>query len=230
MDNTPTAPAEAPKAPESEATPTTNQEPQKTEAQQTPDMHGFTSEQLADIDKFFKANGGFDAIKSKISNPSPAVQPQPTQPDQQTAESQPAQPQQPAYVAPEGSITQQEFLAKQYFMSLAGEDKYSAISGDIASGNIFKEMSAFNIKPLNQDGSINDAMVRRYLDLKVQTVPAKATSSQPDASAAPTVTYTPVGDKIESLDQAYKVLMEAGNPNMAKAEEYIKNHFSSSKK
>lgn len=231
MDNTPTAAGEAPQAPQTEATPTTNPEPaQAAQAPQMPDMHGFTSEQLADIDKFFKANGGFDAIKSKISNPSPAVQPQPTQPAQQTVESQPAQPQQPAYVAPEGSITQQEFLAKQYFLSLAGEDKYSAISGDIASGNIFKEMSAFNIRPLNQDGSINDVMVRRYLDLKAQTVPAKATSSQPDASAAPTVTYTPVGDKIENIDQAYKVLMEAGNPNMAKAEEYIKNHFSSSNK
>ena len=42
MENTPEAPAEAPKAPESEAPQTTN-EPAQTQAQ-TPDMYGFTSE------------------------------------------------------------------------------------------------------------------------------------------------------------------------------------------
>ena len=69
-------------------------------------------------------------------------------------------------------------------------------------------------------------MVRRYLDLKAQTVPARPTSSEPDASAAPTVTYTQVGDGgIKSIDEAYKIIMEKGNPNMAKAEEFIKNSF-----
>ena len=77
MENTPEAAGVA-QAPQTEATPTTNPEPA-----QAPDMHGFTSDQLADIDKFFKANGGFDAIKSKISNPSPAVQQQTAQPVQQ---------------------------------------------------------------------------------------------------------------------------------------------------
>ena len=74
MADTPEAPAEAPKAPESVETPTTtnNNEPapvQTSAPAQSPDMHGFTSEQLADMKKFFDNNGGFDAIKSKISNP-----------------------------------------------------------------------------------------------------------------------------------------------------------------
>ena len=222
MEDTPTAPAEAPQASESVATPNTNPEP--VAAPQMPDMHGFTSDQLADMKKFFDNNGGFDAIKSKISNPQP-VQPAPeAQPEIPT--SQPQQPvQQPQYRAPEGSITAQEFLAEQYFKSLSGEEKYASISDQIRNGNVLKEMASFNIRALNQDGSINDQMVRRYLDLKAQTVPAKPTESEPNASAAPTVSYTEVGDNITDINQAYKVLMEPGNPNMAKAEEYIRNHF-----
>ena len=84
-------------------------------------------------------------------------------------------------------------------------------------------MAAFGINAMNQDGSINDQKVRMYLDLKAQTVPAKPTESEPNASAAPTVTYTEVGDGgITNIDQAYKIIMEPGNPNAAKAEEFIK--------
>ena len=222
MEDTPTAPAEAPQAPESVATPNTNSEP--VAAPQMPDMHGFTSDQLADMKKFFDNNGGFDAIKSKISNPQP-VQPAPeAQPEIPT--SQPQQPvQQPQYKAPEGSITAEEFLAEQYFKSLSTEEKYAGISDQIRNGDVLKEMASFNIRALNPDHSINDQMVRRYLDLKAQTVPAKPTESEPNASAAPTVSYTEVGDNITDINQAYKVLMEPGNPNMAKAEEYIRNHF-----
>ena len=89
MDNAPAeAPAEAPKAPESEATPNTNPEPQ---APVVPDMHGFTSDQLAEMQKFFAANGGFDKIKSRISNPEPKVE----TPAQPAPQAQPQQPQQP---------------------------------------------------------------------------------------------------------------------------------------
>ena len=95
----------------------------------------------------------------------------------------------------------------------------------MSSGNVLKEMASFNIKPLNGDGSINDQMIRRYLDLKAQTVPAKPSNSEPNASTAPTVSYTEVGDNITDINQAYKILMEPGNPHMAKAEEYIKNSF-----
>lgn len=240
MENTPEA-AGAASAPQTEATPITNPEPAQAPAQ-TPDLHGFTSDQLAEIDKFFKANGGFDKVKAKISNPSPAVQQQPAQPAQQTAEQAYQQPQyqpQQQYTPPDGSITAQEFLAQQYFMSLAGEDKYSAISNDIASGNVLKEMASFNIQPLNRDGSINDAMVRRYLDLKAQTVPAKATSAEPNASTAPTVEYVEVGDTISNINQAYEVISQdaklrrqgmPGHPKVAMAEDFIKNQFAGGKK
>ncbi len=229
MEEAPVAPAEAPKAPESEATPTnTNPEPA-----QAPDMHGFTSEQLADMQKFFQANGGYDKVKSRISNPTPA-------PAEEQKPVEPAQPvsqpvEQPAYRPPAGAITQEEFMARQYFDFLSKQEKYAPIAKEIAEGDVLKEMASFNIQPLNKDGSINDQMVRRYLDLKVQTVPAKQSSATPEASAAPTVEYVPVGETITDLNQAYAVIRQdaqlkatgqAGHPSVAKAEEFIKNALS----
>lgn len=228
MADAPDAPVEAPvEAPKSEETPTqtTNTEPAKTEA---PDMHGFTSEQLADMEKFFKANGGFEKVKSKISNPEKA-------PEASQMASEPKNDSEPishteqpveAPKTPQGAITPSEFLAEQYFKSLAGEEKYANISKEIANGDYLKEMSAFGIQALNPDGSINDNKVRMYLDLKAQTVPAKPTETEPNASAAPTVAYTEVGEGgITNIDQAYKILMEKGNPSMKAAEEFIKNSF-----
>ena len=224
-ETTPTAPAEAPKAPESVADNSTNTNPAPAQA---PDMHGFTSEQLADMKKFFDNNGGFDGVKAKISNPEKPVensQPEPQKKEEPTSHTQePTQMQAPQ--TPQGAITAQEFLAKQYFKSLAGEEKYAPIAKGIENGDYLKEMAAFGINALNQDGSINDQKVRMYLDLKAQTVPAKPTESEPNASAAPTVSYTEVGEGgFTDINQAYKVLMEKGNPNIAKAEEYIRNHF-----
>ena len=224
------APAEAPNVTESETQPITNTEPAQAAEQkiEAPDMHGFTSEQLADIDKFFKANGGFDKVKSKISNPEKL--PGATQTASESKnDTQPAShTQQPVETlrTPQGAITAQEFLAEQYFKSLAGEEKYANISDGIRKGEYLKEMAAFGINALNQDGSINDQKVRMYLDLKAQTVPAKPTETTPNASAAPTVTYTEVGENgFTDINQAYKVLMEPGNPGVQKAEEYIREHF-----
>lgn len=229
MDNAPTeAPAEATKAPESVETPT-NTNPAPAQAPATPDMYGFTSEDLAGMRTFIDNNGGWNAIKSKISNPQPAPAPE-AQPQNPTSQPQPQQPEpqpqtQPMYQPPKGSITVQEFLAQQYFQGLSHDPKYEGISEQIASGDVLKEMASFNIQPLNQDGSINDVMVRRYLDLKAQTVPAKPTSTELNGSNAPTVQYTEFGDNITDINQAYKVIMEPGNPNAAKAEEFIKKSF-----
>lgn len=237
MEDNPTAPAEAPKAPESVETPTNT----NTEPTQAPDMHGFTSEQLADMKKFFDNNGGFDAIKSKISNPQPAPAPAPApveQPKEPVVQQTQPQVQEPVYKAPEGSITAQEFLAQQYFQALSREEKYASIADKISTGDVLKEMASFNIQPLNRDGSINDQMVRRYLDLKAQTVPAKTTSTEPSASAAPTVEYVEVGDSISNINQAYEVLAQdaklrsqglAGHPKIALAETFIKEQLSKKK-
>lgn len=233
MDNVPAeAPTSAPEA--SVATPNTNQEPAQAPAQPAPDMHGFTSDELGKIRTFLDNNGGFDTIKAKISDPNYGrqAQPQETNPTSQPqSQPQPEAQAQPVYKAPEGSITAQEFLAQQYFQGLSKDPKYEAISAGIASGEYLKEMSAFGIQPLNQDGSINDQKVRMYLDLKAQTVPAKQTGAEPGMSAAPTVDYVQVaGDKIANMEDAYKVLsqdiqlkaMGQSHPLIAQAEEFIK--------
>lgn len=223
MADAPDAPAEAPKAPESEAPQTTNNE--QAAPAEAPDMHGFTSEQLADIDKFFKANGGFEKVKSKISNPEkPAETSQPTSEQKEEPTSHTQQPTE-APKTPQGAITASEFLAEQYFKSLAGEEKYKTISDGIRNGDYLKEMAAFGIQALNQDGSINDQKVRMYLDLKAQTVPAKPTETEPNASSAPTVNYVEVGDKIDTIEQAYKVIMQPNHPKMQMAEDFIKNYY-----
>ncbi len=236
MDNTPEAAGAAP-APQTEATPI-NTTPEQAPA--APDMHGFTSDQLADMKKFFESNGGFDKVKAKISNPTPAQQ-EPNLDATQALQNQQEQmkaPEQPAYRAPAGSITPQEFLAQQYFGALAREEKYASIAKEVESGAVLKDMAALNIRPINQDGSINDTMVRRYLDLKAQTVVAKQTSAVPEASAAPTVEYAPFDDNNMDMRSAMAVLQQdsmlrsrglAGNPQAAKAEEFMKKMLNGQK-
>lgn len=229
---------EAAVAPEvkTEATPNTNPEPAKEqEAPAAPDMHGFTSEQLADMQKFFQANGGYEKVKSKISNPTPA----PAEEQKPVEPEKPALPQEPEYKAPAGSITRDEYFTKRYFLDLAGEEKYAGIAKEIASGEVLKEMASLGIRAVNQDGSINASVVNEFLDLKAKTVPAKQSSAMPEAAAAPTVDYVPVGETIRNAEEARQVIMQdsqlrargmAGHPAAQKAEEYLRNMLSPEKK
>lgn len=238
MENNPEAPV-APEA-KSEATPiNANQEQASAQAPVAPDMHGFTSEQLADMQKFFQANGGYEKVKSRISNPTPA-------PAEEQKSVEPAQPSrafeppvQPAYQPPAGSITQQEIFAKTYFDSLASQEKYSGIAKEISSGAVLKEMADLGIQVINQDGSINAGTVTKYLDRIVQAMPAKQSSAVPEASAAPTVDYIPVGEKINSMEEARAIIMQdaqlkrsgqAGHPSVKMAEDYLRDFLSKGKK
>ena len=230
MENTPEAAGAAP-APQTEATPT-NSNP---EPAQAPDMHGFTSEQLADMQKFFQANGGYDKVKSRISNPTPA----PVREQKPVESTQPVEPPKPAYKAPAGSITPQEFLAQQYFGALSHEEKYAAIAKEVESGAVLRDMAAFNIHPMNEDGSINDVMVRRFLDMKAATVAARQPASMPEAGAAPTVDYVPVEGDIKDMQQAMAVLQQdsalraagmAGHPSADAAEKFMRETLNPGRK
>lgn len=234
MENSP----EAPVAPEvkSEATPNTNPEPAKAqEAPAAPDMHGFTSEQLADMQKFFQANGGYEKVKSKISNPTP-VQPQ----EQKPAEpAQPmAAPQEQEYKAPAGAINQNDWFVKDYFEKLA-DRRYNNISDYIYSGKVLTDMAELGIQYLLPNGAIDADKVNKFLTMKSETAPAKQSGAVPEAAAAPTVDYVPVGDDIKSIEEARAVIMQdaqlkrsgqAGHPSVQKAEEYLRNALSNGKK
>lgn len=234
MENSP----EAPVTPEvkSEATPNTNPEPAKAqEAPAAPDMHGFTSEQLADMQKFFQANGGYEKVKSKISNPTPA-QPQ----EQKPAEpAQPmAAPQEQEYKAPAGAISRDDWFVKDYFEKLA-DRKYNNISDYIYSGKVLADMDDLGIQYLLPNGAIDADKVNKFLTMKSETAPAKPSGAVPEAAAAPTVDYVPVGESIKSIEEARAVIMQdaqlkrsgqAGHPSVQKAEEYLRNALSNGKK
>lgn len=229
MADTPTdAPTPAPAEASVASEPTSNIGPVEAPATETQKIDlGLSEEQAQKFKTFIDNSGGFDnafkKLKTDISQPRTIESSQPElQKEQPTSHTE--QPE-PAYHTPKGAITASEFLAEQYFKSLAGEEKYANISEGVRNGEYLKEMAAFGIQALNQDGSINDQKVRMYLDLKAQTVPAKPTESTPNASAAPTVTYTEVGDQITDINQAYKVLMEPGNPKQKMAEDFIRKSY-----
>ena len=234
-DETPKAPAEQPVAPASEAT-NTNPEPAQAPAQE-PEINaeqvakylGTDKETLEKFTKFTEANGNFNTafkkLRTDVSTPeqkpeAPAQQPeQPTQPEQKPAE--PAQPQAPP-TPPAGAITADEMMTQYYFEQLSKQEAYKPIAKEIADGSLLKEMSALGIEIRNPDGSFNDAKINTYLGIKAQTVPATQPSSEPDASNAPLNTYTPVGEKITSMEQARTVLSQAGHPQTEAAREYLK--------
>lgn len=234
MENSP----EAPVTPEvkSEATPNTNPEPSKAqEAPAAPDMHGFTSEQLADMQKFFQANGGYDKVKSRISNPTPA-------PAQEQKPAEPAQPmaapQEQEYKAPAGAISRDDWFVKDYFEKLA-DRKYNNISDYIYSGKVLADMDDLGIQYLLPNGAIDADKVNKFLTMKSETAPAKPSGAVPEAAAAPTVDYVPVGESIKSIEEARAVIMQdaqlkrsgqAGHPSVQKAEEYLRNALSNGKK
>lgn len=223
MADTPEAAAPAPTAGETVATPT-NTNNEAAPQQQAPYMHGFTSDQLADMKKFFDNNGGFEGVKAKISNPEKPAE-KPAEEPEKPANEPTSQPQaQPVKEAPKG-ITSDDLMAQYYFESLSKQDKYAPIAKEIANGDVLKEMANLGIQFKYPDGSWNKDRINDYLDLRAKTVPAKPTSSEPNASAAPTTNYVEVGDKIDTIDQAYKVIMQPNHPKMQMAEEFIKNYY-----
>lgn len=241
MENTPEA---APQNPGTEAT-NTNTNPAPAEAPSQPDMHGFTSDQLAEMSKFMKANGGYDkafkTFKERISNPAPEA-PKTEQP------AQPAQPAQPQMSieeqmqklqTPAGYMSQNEFMAQQYYNSLANQAEYAPIADKIRSGEVFTEMRKFGIQPMDQNGNINDVQAREFLSLLAKTVPAKPAET-PEASQAPTVDYIPTNQgKIDSVQQAMQIVAQsaqlkskglAEHPDVAAAKEFLKNSWNPVKK
>lgn len=235
MENTPEA-----AAPATEATNTnTNPAPAEATAEATTqaiDMHGFTGDQLAEMQKFMDANGGFDkafkTFKERISNPAPEAPKAPEQPAE--APAQPAQAQPAPQQVPAGYMSQKEFMAQQYYNSLANLDEYAPIADKIRSGEVFAEMRKFGIQPMDANGNINDLQAREFLGLLAKTVPAKPAES-PEASQAPTVDYIPTNQgKIDNAQQAMQIIAQsaqlrekglAEHPDVAAAKEFLKNSW-----
>lgn len=238
MENTPEA-----AAPATEATNTnTNPAPAEAnaEAPASNDL-GLTAEQAAEFKKFVEANGGFEksfkTFKERISNPTPEAPKAPEQPKEapaQPAQEQPAQAQVPA-----GYMSQKEFMAQQYYNSLANLEEYAPIADKIRSGEVFNEMRKFGIQPMDANGNINDVQAREFLGLLAKTVPAKPAET-PEASQAPTVDYIPTNQgKIENAQQAMQIIAQsaqlkerglAEHPDTEAAKEFLKTSWNGTAK
>ena len=235
MENNPT-PAGEVQAPQTEAAPITNlntpveapvtQAP--VEAPQAPNLHGFTEEQLADMARFYSANGGYERVKSRLSNPQPQapVNEQPSQPSQPVPPvAQPAQP-------PKGFASLQELSVERYFKDLAANPQYENISEQISNGEVLKEMAAMGMSPIDENYNINVNQVNQFLALKSASVPAKPTSTP--VTNTPTADYIEVGENIANKEQALQVMrqsMEAKSrglpphPAFKKAQDYLKTNW-----
>lgn len=238
MDSTPNEAPAAAQAAESVATPNTNEN--TSQAPAMPDMHGFTSEELAEMRKFYDNNGGFEKVKARISNPEPKASEQPVQTQAQApVQQQPvAQPQQPMRT-PDGMLSRNDLLMRGYYERLAGEEEFKPIAKEIIGGDVLKEMEMLGINPTDSNGFIDDRKIRAFLSIKAKTVPATQANSMPEASPAPTVDYIQVGDTIENMAQARAVIMQdsqlrasgqAGHPSVAKAEEFLRNALNKNNK
>lgn len=238
MDSTPNEAPAAAQAAESVATPNTNEN--TSQAPAMPDMHGFTSEELAEMRKFYDNNGGFEKVKARISNPEPKASEQPVQAQAQApVQQQPvAQPQQPMRT-PDGMLSRNDLLMRGYYERLAGEEEFKPIAKEIIGGDVLKEMEMLGINPTDSNGFIDDRKIRAFLSIKAKTVPATQANSMPEASPAPTVDYIQVGDTIENMAQARAVIMQdsqlrasgqAGHPSVAKAEEFLRNALNKNNK
>ena len=228
---------------ETEANPitNTNQAPEAAQTGSTAptgasnvDLHGLDPAQLGDIAKFLESNGGFNAVKSKISNPQKTAE-QPAQPqasaDVQSTQPAPAEPPKPSQ-PPKGFASVQELAVERYFKDLARDEKYAGIADKIENGEVLKEMASMGMNPIDENYNINVNQLRQFLDLKAASVPTKPTSVEP--TNIPTVDYVEVGENIADMNQALAVIqqsMEAkakgapAHPAEAKAREFLSSHW-----
>lgn len=212
--------------------------PAEATAEQVAKFLGTDVETLEKFTKFTANNGDFNKAFSKLKidisapntekAPEPVENPQPAQP-QQPAQ-QPETAEQTLNTLSKGFVSPQAFLTRQYFNTLAREEKYAPIAKDIESGSVIKEMEEFGIHPTDAQGNFNDNQVRKFLDLKAQTVPA--TPSVVEPSTTPTVTFTDIEGDITSFEQAQKVFMESvssraqgkgEHPRLEEAKKFLAN-------
>lgn len=189
------------------------------------------ADKIEEFNRFIDANGGYDKAFSKLKTDVSSPAPKPVEQPVEQPVQQPVQPQaQPRKIA--GGISADEFLAMSYFDRLAADPKYATIADKIRGGEVLKEMADFGISPM-VDGQINDGQVRKYLDLRAQTVPATP-SGTPAATPTPTVDYVEVGETITSVADAQAVLQQnmtlkatgqAEHPQAKQAMEFLQKQY-----
>lgn len=200
-------------APTGEAAPlTTNPEPAVLATPALPNESAqpqpFTLEEAHAIKSFLDSNGGFEKVKKNLTARQADIQAQmrSQQPLPEPMMQQPHAPvPEPATQRIKGGITPDEFMTQQYFEHLSRQEQYNNIADQISSGSILKEMSKFNIQPMI-NGQFNTEGIKNFLDLYAKTVPA--TPAQDAITPTPTVDYVQVGETINSMNDAMRVLQQ----------------------
>lgn len=201
---------------------------------------GLTADQAKAFKTFIDNNGGFDKSFQKLktavtarkdTQPAQPVAPQveqPTQPVQ--AEQTQAQPQPKAATIPEGFLTPQDIMAQQYNSALMSQEGYAGIKDYISKGEYLTDMRKMGMTPIDNNGNINDAVIRQFLDLKAKTVPAPQPSTP--VTNIPTKTYVEVDGDITTMEQALSISSQGPNhPQYQKALEFARsNIFKQNKK
>lgn len=253
-ENTPIAPTSEAPAPEaSVATPEltnspsegTTAETSEISAEQVAKYLGTDVETFEKFNTFVKNNGQFDGafkrMKDAISRPPEQAQavtqpeaPQaPVQPQMTQAPSQAPEAPQNAPEAPRaGTYSMEELAAQTYFERLANDEKYANIADEIRTGKVLEGLKSFNITPIT-DGRVNDADIRKYLDLYAATKPAKPTSSEPTASPSMAndisnitkVTTREEADRIQLEDIRLRAAGQPGHPLAEEAKKFVANYY-----
>lgn len=210
-----------------EATPTTNEPavaPEAPAAPATP-VANIPADQIEAFNRFIEGNGGYEKafakLKSAVSAPKTEEKPAEPAPEAKAPEAPaaPAAPVKPEVA--EGYITPTEIAAIQYNRMLAESKGYENISDYINDGKYLEEMRAMGMSPVDMNGNMNDRTIRMFLDMKSKTMPAVAPTT-PSTTTTPTASYVEVGDKIEDMDTAMKVLGQNNHPKHAEAVEFMR--------
>lgn len=209
-------------------------------AQPAAPVANIPADKIEAFNRFIDGNGGFDSafakLKHDISAPASQQMPQTIRQGEPQMQPQAQQMQpQPQYQQPErlpnGYISQEELNIKRVYDDFARDPGYAPIKDELSSGEIFKTMSRFGIKPVGPNGSVNVGQVKDFLDMYAKS---KAPAIAPSApvSTTPTVDYVNVGQQITSRDDALAVMRQnmslngvAPHPQTEAAKEYLKNYF-----
>lgn len=178
-----------------------------------------TPEEMEEWDRFLLSNGGPKKVSPKvkdiISNPQPkaeaqaqlvgneTVGPQPTSgPNIVTAGSHVPEIQKPA----EGYLTTNDIAKLQYNKMLS--EAYSELDkeGYITKGEFVKEAASMGIPVMDQAGNMNDAAIRKFLDLKKATIPPTPASAP--ITTTPTVDYVHTEGDITSQETADAIMKQ----------------------
>lgn len=232
---TPSETTQTPEQPAQPAQPSGEPAPQ---AQSAVVDLGLTADQAKAFKTFIDNNGGFDKSFQKLKTAVTArketqtaqpVAPQVEQPAQPVQTEQP-QPQPKPATIPEGFLTPQDIMAQQYNSALMSQEGYAGIKDYISKGEYLTDMRKMGMTPIDNNGNINDAVIRQFLDLKAQTVPAPQPSTP--VTNIPTKTYVEVDGDITTMEQALSISSQGPNhPQYQKALEFARsNIFKQNKK